>query len=196
MINSGVTQAASFARGGRYHTIQERFRYGVDILIMLMFSFVSLVPFPALAAAENMAGSARPVEFVWDVSLAGQAISVDDWLAGGMTVVPQTLPPAPTNIAEGMKLKVLATAYSSTIAQTDDSPFITASGTFVHQGTLAANFLPLGTKVLVNGQKYTVEDRLHERYNGRLVVDIWYSTEEEAINWGVRRVHLEVLSLP
>src|SRR5258708_6536739 len=45
--------------------------------------------------------------------------------------------------------KVRVTAYSSTPDQTDDTPFITASGYHVHDGVIAANFLPFGTKLTI-----------------------------------------------
>lgn len=89
---------------------------------------------------------------------------------------------------------VVVTAYSSTPDQTDSSPFITASGAFVHDGTLAANFLPFGTKVRLpdySGDKvYTVEDRMNQRYWHR--ADIWMETREAAKQFGVRRLKMEI----
>lgn len=89
---------------------------------------------------------------------------------------------------------VIVTAYSSTPDQTDNSPFITANGTWVHDGTLAANFLPFGTKVRLpdySGDKiYTVEDRMNQRYWYR--ADIWMSTREAAKQFGVKRLRMEI----
>jgi 3D (Asp-Asp-Asp) domain-containing protein len=89
---------------------------------------------------------------------------------------------------------VTMTAYSSTIDQCDSTPFITASGTHVHDGTIAANFLPIGTKVKIPsvfGDKiFTVEDRMNARYYKRL--DIWFETRQEALNFGIQTLEVEV----
>lgn len=89
---------------------------------------------------------------------------------------------------------VTITAYSSTPDQTDDSPFVTANGTWVHDGTLAANFLPFGTKIRLpdySGDKiYTVEDRMNERYTYR--ADIWMEAREAAKQFGIRKLKMEI----
>jgi 3D (Asp-Asp-Asp) domain-containing protein len=89
---------------------------------------------------------------------------------------------------------VTVTAYSSTPDQTDDSPFVTANGTWVHDGTLAANFLSFGTKVRLpdySGDKvYAVEDRMNQRYTYR--ADIWMETREAAKQFGVRTLKMEI----
>ena len=91
------------------------------------------------------------------------------------------------------KMRVLATAYSSTVDQCDSSPFITANGTHVHDGTLAANFLKFGTKVkfpaLYGDKIFTVEDRM--RSNTK--VDLWFPTRQEAKNFGARVIEMEIL---
>ena len=90
---------------------------------------------------------------------------------------------------------VVATAYSSTPDQTDDSPFITALGTTVRDGIIAANFLSLGTKVKIPSQFgdkiFVVEDRMNQRYSNR--VDIWYPDRESAKQFGIRIVKIQVL---
>jgi len=47
------------------------------------------------------------------------------------------------------KILVVITAYSSTVDQTDDTPFITANGSFVRDGIVANNMLPFGTKIKI-----------------------------------------------
>lgn len=92
-------------------------------------------------------------------------------------------------------VNVPVTAYSSTPDQTDDTPFITASGTQVRWGVVAANFLPIGTLVRLpehyGDQIFVVEDRMNARYNVRM--DIWMQTREEARAWGLKQVKIEVL---
>jgi len=90
---------------------------------------------------------------------------------------------------------VKATAYSSTPDQTDDSPFTMANGKRVHDGAVAANFLPFGTKVrfpeLYGDKEFVVEDRMHRRFSDR--VDIWMETRSEAIRFGIQDITMEVL---
>lgn len=86
------------------------------------------------------------------------------------------------------------TAYSSSPDETDDTPDITASGTKTRPGVVAANFLPFGTKVRIPGlfgeQVFTVEDRMHSRFQDRL--DIWFPTKEEAKRFGLQFTEVEI----
>ncbi|MBI2624567.1 3D domain-containing protein [Candidatus Parcubacteria bacterium] len=90
--------------------------------------------------------------------------------------------------------RVLVTAYSSTHDQTDSSPFVTARGTMVRDGIVAANFLPFGAKVrfpkIWPHRVFTVEDRMHGRFANR--VDIWFATREEALAFGLKVTELEI----
>ncbi len=95
-----------------------------------------------------------------------------------------------------LKVKAVITAYTSTVDQTDDDPFIAASGKRVYDGMIAANWLPMGTKIkipAIYGDKvFTVHDRMNKRYGyGRM--DIWLdTTKAEARKFGVKRVEVEV----
>lgn len=87
------------------------------------------------------------------------------------------------------------TAYSSTVDQTDSTPFITASQTYVRWGIVAANFLPFQTKIripdLYGDQIFVVEDRMNKRYYKK--IDIWMETRTDAINFGLKRRKIEIL---
>ncbi len=96
----------------------------------------------------------------------------------------------------GAVLGVISTAYSSTVAQTDSDPFTTASGTRVRPGIVAANFLPLGTRLRLGAHTYTVEDRMNARYNDTYRIDIWMESTQEARTWGMRPQIIEIVSLP
>ena len=91
--------------------------------------------------------------------------------------------------------RVTVTAYSSTPDQTDDSPFITANGTFVHDGVIAANFLPFNTKVKfpeVYGDKiFIVEDRMAKKNSHKM--DIWMSSRSLALRFGVKSLIFEII---
>lgn len=104
-------------------------------------------------------------------------------------------PEAPENILEPKRtFFILVTAYSSTPDQTDASPFLTASGTLVHDGLVATNFLPFGTLIRFPerfGDKlFRVEDRMNPRYFK--VVDIWMPRREEARAFGVKWLKMEI----
>ncbi|MBU4314954.1 3D domain-containing protein [Patescibacteria group bacterium] len=91
-------------------------------------------------------------------------------------------------------ITVPATAYNSLAGQTDDTPFITASGTTTRHGVLAANFLPIGTRVKIpeiyGDDIFIVEDRMNARYNKR--VDIWMENYDDAIQFGYKNIQIEV----
>lgn len=91
------------------------------------------------------------------------------------------------------------TAYNSEAAQTDSTPCITANGFNVCEygieDTVAANFLPMGTKIripdLFGDRIFTVRDRMNKRYSDR--VDIWMIKKADAMKFGVRKARIEVL---
>jgi len=91
--------------------------------------------------------------------------------------------------------RVIVTAYSSSIDQTDHSPFITANGTFVRDGVVACNFLPFGTKVKfpeIYGDKiFVVEDRMAKKNSHKM--DIWMPSRNLALQFGVRTLAIEVV---
>ena len=93
-------------------------------------------------------------------------------------------------------LTVRSSAYSSTRDQTDNDPFTTASGSKVRDGIVAMNGVPFGTKIRIPehfGDKiFVVEDRMHSRW-GKKRVDIWMPSRQQAREWGVRTVTVEVL---
>ena len=90
---------------------------------------------------------------------------------------------------------VIITGYSSTVCQTDSTPFITANGSLVEDGIVASNILPFGTRIRIpeiyDDKVFTVEDRMHSRnsYN----VDIWFASYWQAKSFGVVRTDIEVL---
>ncbi len=103
-------------------------------------------------------------------------------------------------------VSAVMTAYSSEAAQTDATPCIPAMWKYNlcehyekygEQDTIAANFLPLGTKVrfpdLYGDKVFTVRDRMNARY-GQGRGDIWMPTKVEAKQFGVKRVTMEIYS--
>lgn len=93
-------------------------------------------------------------------------------------------------------IKVIVTAYSSTPDQTDNTPFITASGKQVVDGIVANNMLPMGTQIripeLYGNKIFVVEDRMNRR-KSNYHVDIWFPEKQLAVNFGVKTAEIEVL---
>jgi 3D (Asp-Asp-Asp) domain-containing protein len=91
-------------------------------------------------------------------------------------------------------MNVTATGYSSTPEETDDTPFITASGIDVRvyeHNVIAANFLKFGTRVKIPelfGNK--------EFYNGQPIIDVWFPHKRTALAFGKRTVTIVILSSP
>jgi 3D (Asp-Asp-Asp) domain-containing protein len=90
--------------------------------------------------------------------------------------------------------RAIVTFYSSDSWQTDETPFITASGARVRDGIAAANFLGFGTQIklpeLYGDKTFIIEDRLHPRFSDR--IDIWVGTREEAVKKGIHHTKLEI----
>ncbi len=91
-----------------------------------------------------------------------------------------------------------ATYYCSCVKCCGKSEGITASGKIASEGTVAINWLPFGTKVLIDGKVYRVEDRgaksiFGTKKNKINRVDIWVSSHKEAIQNGRKKVELIIL---
>ncbi len=90
----------------------------------------------------------------------------------------------------------LVTAYSSTVDQTDNTPFETANGLHVYEGLVAANWLPFGTQVkfpdLYGGKIFTVNDRMNAKYK-TTNVDIWMNAPRHIVDeFGAKRLRMEI----
>jgi len=101
-----------------------------------------------------------------------------------------------TEIKVVRRIKVVTTAYSSTTCQTDNTPFITASGSYVKDGIVANNLLPFGTKIripeLYGERIFVVEDRMNQK-KGYYHVDVWFSSYWEAKCFGAKNTYIEII---
>jgi 3D (Asp-Asp-Asp) domain-containing protein len=110
-----------------------------------------------------------------------------------------------------------ATAYNSVPEQTNSQPFVTATGTRTRFGIIAVSrdllpkHIPYGSLVrirdlgnfhdgrgygryqaMLDGQDhFIVEDTLNIRKQQQ--IDLWFETVPQALEWGVRRVEVEVV---
>ena len=91
------------------------------------------------------------------------------------------------------------TAYNSEASQCSGNPCITANGYNVcratNHNTVAANNLPLGTKVkipeLFGDKVFVVRDRMNSRYSRRM--DVWMQKKQQAKKFGVKYATIQVL---
>ncbi|GGL75562.1 hypothetical protein GCM10010840_12100 [Deinococcus aerolatus] len=109
--------------------------------------------------------------------------------------------------ARGRSAVVRATAYNSLAAQTDSTPFITATGTRTRPGVVALSrdmlrSFPYGTRItiedlsgrynnLLKGRVFIVEDTMAARKTGSL--DIWMGSRRDALNFGARQVRITAI---
>lgn len=151
-----------------------------------------LAGFTPLFAATPVTGVSLPVAFPDSTAELAMPLS-----SGGTSLVSNAGVGEATQwitAPKAVDVRVV-TGYSSTPEETDDTPFITASGGYVHTGTAAANWLPMGTKIRIPeifGDKiFTIEDRMHPRNAEK--VDIWFPEKSEALRFGSRLLRIEIL---
>ena len=91
------------------------------------------------------------------------------------------------------KRKILVTGYSSTPDQCWGNPFKTASGTRVHNGTMACPAqYPFGTKIKIEGiGTFVCEDRGGAIKGNHF--DRWFTSRSKALAWGKRVVEAEII---
>ena len=129
------------------------------------------------------------------VEVSNQKISRELAIVEGNSLLPVSEPtnPEPQPV---WKIRVVITGYSSTLWETDDDPYITAAGTWVRDGIVANNWLPIGTKIkipeLFGDRIFVVEDRMSWT-KGNYHIDIWFPSYWEALNFGAKRTYIEIL---
>ena len=73
---------------------------------------------------------------------------------------------------------------------------LTASGKVAEVGMVATNLYPFGTKLRINGQIYTVEDRISKRFNDRVDIYQGYGqrAHDQAIEFGIQHLEVEIIN--
>lgn len=99
-----------------------------------------------------------------------------------------------------LHIKVVATGYSSTTSETDSTPHVTASNTPTRLGIIALSRdllkpytsdapFSFGDRVWLDGLgEFVVEDSMNHRWRRR--ADIWFPSQEDAIQFGNRELYL------
>ena len=165
-------------------------KYSIAVAMFVMIMLSSVVH----AAGDEMYLVATPAVSKVQAQAPTATILQDTFLAAFQTPTNlRTISYVPRVTARTMY--VTSTGYTSEVAQTDDSPFITANGEHVYWTGVAANFLPFGTKLKIpeyfGDQVFTVNDRMNKRYWER--VDVWFAAKPDALKWGNRTIKIEIL---
>ena len=104
---------------------------------------------------------------------------------------------APEVEASEIKREIISaviTAYTSSVDETDDRPWETASGGIAGDGSVACpEWLDFGTHILIQEKEYTCDDRMNARYRTSNHFDVWRETKQEAYLWGRQLLAVEVL---
>ncbi|HOY56080.1 MAG TPA: hypothetical protein PLH37_01505 [bacterium] len=161
----------------------KQLRIAEKVLLAALFIFVieCTLPHSLLAAELYKTNTDGPVQYI---------------LTSTKNVSENLNPTLPTSLEKKPRIVryITATAYSSTVDQCDDTPFITANGSHVRDGIIAANFLPFGTKVkipeLYGDKIFSVEDRMNSKYHYR--IDVWMPDRESAIIFGSKYIKIEI----
>ena len=90
------------------------------------------------------------------------------------------------------KVLMNVSAYTASDDECGNSYNITASGKYgTPYHTCAADDLPFGTKLLINGQIWVVEDRFGGGYSNR--VDLLMDTKEQCFSFGRQYIEVEII---
>ena len=55
----------------------------------------------------------------------------------------------------------------------------------------ASRSIPFGTKLMINGHVYTVQDRLATKYDSR--IDIYFDSHTNALKWGKKKMEVKIV---
>lgn len=175
---------------GKYKKIFFKFRkYALDISVVALLGVMGIyVFFPVMANADIKNEQKAMSDETVDLIIKAMQNETKDY--GNF--------PIAENASARQTFRVAITAYTSDIAQTDETPCITASGLNLcvrdTEDIIAANFLPMGTRVripdLYGDRVFYVQDRMNARYDRHL--DIWMKDYDDAKQFGLKMAKIEV----
>ncbi|MDP3764672.1 MAG: hypothetical protein Q8Q95_03575 [bacterium] len=166
-------------------------------IIRLIIAIIIMSAIPAYAQAGLIDISADSISSWFKTKLAPVVLADNEKDINGLaTINGIALITSKQPLIGVLKVyETYVTAYSSSVDETDSTPFITASGKKVRDGIVAANFLPMGTKIRIPdifGNKiFVVEDRMARRHADK--VDVWFPTKQEAKTFGRKKLQIEVI---
>ena len=157
--------------------------------MLIVFGFVMVLAIPSITHAQVIMIDGVDLS---NLTLENNEIKINKSVSTQLPVVSSKKPVAIVNM--------VITAYTSQVAQTDDSPCITASGMDVcergAEDIVATNFnwLPFGTKLkipeLFGDRVFIIHDRMNSRYSKR--VDVWMKSYADAVKFGKKYTAVEI----
>ena len=191
-----------------YSTILRFSDFSRNEIKFSFFLFVSLgiliigIPFLNLAAQKSQGEESKLSSSPFAVAREAELLLGENLFAqkkllllNENTLIPTSDPSGPEPKVV-RKLPVVVTGYSSSVWETDETPYLTAAGTWVKDGIIANNYLSFGTKIRLPelyGEKiFVVEDRMN-RKKGNYHIDIWFPSYFEAKEFGAKKTYIEVL---
>lgn len=156
-------------------------------MVVFVFTIGTYIFYPAIVNADTVDASAPNAK---TLSLMVSAMQNETKDFGSL--------PISMNATARRTFRIPITAYTSDVAQTDETPCITASGLNLckrnTEDIVAANFLPIGTRVripdLYGDRVFYVQDRMNARYDQHL--DIWMKDYGDAKQFGLKMAKIEV----
>jgi len=172
-------------------TLKQAKKLIIFLVFIFFFEFL-LFPAPVMASQMEENTNISQEKVVLAINEIDQEITADIMEFNGKL-------PESEGADIDFSRNVTLTAYNSEAGQTDNSPCTTANGFNVCENgvedTVAANFLPFGTKIkipaLFGDRVFVVRDRMNKRFSNR--VDVWMIEKPDAIKFGVKTARIEVL---
>ena len=96
-------------------------------------------------------------------------------------ILPEVIIEEPVEVPRYREITVYVTAYSQ--GDDCDTGDTMANGEKVHEGAVAYNGVPFGTKIHIDDREYTVKDRV----GSDDVVDIYMDSVSRCSQWGRQR---------
>jgi 3D (Asp-Asp-Asp) domain-containing protein len=102
-------------------------------------------------------------------------------------------PPNTFEIDKWETMTATVTAYSPRVEETDEDPFISASGHRVFEGMVACpRNIPLYSRVIIFGKEFNCLDRMNSRFSQRF--DLFFFSTQEALEFGKKVTEVKYLS--
>jgi len=151
----------------------------VTFLVCTVLIGVIIEAFPATNNIEILAAGAE----VGEVTITAEAPAVD---YSGI----------PYMVKESKVMEISAYSELDSCHYPTKGGCLTASGKIAEVGMVATNLYTFGTKLRINGEIYTVEDRISKRYNDRIDRFMGYGqrAHDEAIEFGIQHLEVEIIN--
>ena len=164
---------------------KRKYRIFHTLVLSVLFTLSAMLTAWANPAGEADDGGLASTSQVITCGTGEEAFPGDDVVLTGDAAKPQASGEAPK---QGKSLGMFTTTGYCNCSQCSGGHSLTYSGTVPQAGhTLSADLdlFPIGTRLMINGTIYTVED-IGSSVDGHKV-DIYYASHEEAVAHGTKQ---------